>query len=612
MTTAKHPKKALLKPLVVVLCLFLYGKGASQEQTGARAQWFVDARYGMFIHWGVYSGAEGFWKGEKLRNDNDYAEWIQYRNRIDKKDYLGLLNRFDWESIDPEEWVLLAKAGGMKYITITAKHHDGFALWNSAASDYNIYNYSKPKRDIIKELAAACKKHGLKLGLYYSHWIDWEHPDAWDHTKELTGLDPKKYNRYWQEKVLPQMKELLTQYGDIGMIWFDMWIHHSKTVVTKEQLFQLKNLIRKYQPNCLINSRLGLSIEEDQDIDFRTLGDNELGEEKRDYPWQTPATVAHSWGFHAGDSQWKSTTTLLKSLIGNVSRNGNFMLNIGPRANGAVPFEIESRLNTIGIWLKTNGTALYKSRAFDLPSALHDWGTITYKEEKPQNIKVFLHVFNWPLKQEIKVTGITTAPKKIYALADPRSKPLPFVHHQAVTSIGLDKVVRNPYITVLVMEFDQKPQTLNGLVAENSRGGYAFNFNNAFTAKGNGLQKEKERSGTIPAHLLVHEQQTFLWKVNIDRPGRYSFDTSYSLQNSQPSGTITLKTNQKSWTQPLNPTGKTVGEPLQNWVVENFNAVHIAEVSFEKAGVYEVELQLNPSKDAPLQWQWLWLQPIKN
>ena len=128
----------------------------------------------MFIHWGVYSSAEGVWKGEELRNNNQYAEWIQYRNRISKSEYLTLLDRFDWESIDPEKWVILAKESGMKYITLTAKHHDGFALWESQSNDYNIYNKSNKDRDIVKELADACKKHGLKMGLYYSHWIDWE------------------------------------------------------------------------------------------------------------------------------------------------------------------------------------------------------------------------------------------------------------------------------------------------------------------------------------------------------------------------------------------------------------------------------------------------------
>ena len=174
------------------------------------------------------------------------------------------------------------------------------------------------------------------------------------------------------------MKELLSNYGEISLIWFDMWLHHSETVVTKQQLFQLKNLIREMQPNCLINSRLGLSIDEDEDVDFRTLGDNQLGKYKYDYPWQTPATVAHSWGYNSSENEWKSTTSILRSLIGNVSLNGNLMLNIGPTSNGSVPYEIEKRFEEVGNWLANYGKSVYDACAFDLRNDLHDWGLTTY------------------------------------------------------------------------------------------------------------------------------------------------------------------------------------------------------------------------------------------
>jgi len=143
--------------LLINICLTTF----AQKNTNERAQWFTDSRFGMFIHWGVYSGAEGYWKGEKLRNQNNYAEWLLYRNRIDREEYLTLLDRFNWDDINPEEWVLLAKNSGMKYVTITAKHHDGFGLWDSKVSDYDLGNYTNPKRDIIKELAKACKKHDI-------------------------------------------------------------------------------------------------------------------------------------------------------------------------------------------------------------------------------------------------------------------------------------------------------------------------------------------------------------------------------------------------------------------------------------------------------------------
>jgi alpha-L-fucosidase len=446
----------------------------------------------MFIHWGIYSGAEGIWKGEKLRNDNDYAEWILYRNRIDRDEYVTLLDRFDWDKIDPEKWVILAKKSGMKYVTLTAKHHDGFALWDSKVSDYDLGDYTNPKRDIVKELADACKKHGLKMGLYYSHWVDWEHKYGWDHTREIYGLSNEEYDKYWQEKVIPQMQELLTNYGDIDLIWFDMWIHHSHTVVSKKQLLQLKSLIRELQPNCLVNSRLGLSVEEDPDIDYKTLGDNQIGSKKEDFPWQSPATVAHSWGFHSLDTKYKSTTTLLKSLINNVSLNGNFMLNIGPRANGDVPYEISQRMLEMGKWMDENGESIYGAEAFDLRKDQHDWGKITCKNTA-DGFKLYLHVFTWPLNNKLFLSGVSAPPKKVYLLADKQKAELNFSYSNVFTEINLPSTQPNNYVSVVVVEFDEKPKIEDNLVSKTVDGGFSLLPQNQNTKDEQLIINTKER-----------------------------------------------------------------------------------------------------------------------
>tara|TARA_B100001996_G_scaffold379149_1_gene364422 strand:+ start:2920 stop:4692 length:1773 start_codon:yes stop_codon:yes gene_type:complete len=579
---------------------------SAQKNTGERAQWFVNDRFGMFIHWGLYSSAEGVWKGEELRNNNQYAEWIQYRNRIPTEEYLNLLDRFDWENINPEEWVLLAKESGMKYITLTAKHHDGFALWNSQTSDYNIYNKSKKNRDIVKELAIACKKHGIKLGLYYSHWIDWHDPKSWDHTKEIYGLNPKLFDQYWQEKVIPQMTELLTNYGEISIIWFDMWIHHSKTVVTKNQLFQLKNLIRKLQPKCLINSRLGLSIDEDSDVDFRTLQDNQLGKEKFEYPWQTPATIAHSWGFNLNETKWKSTTSILKALIGNVSLNGNLMLNIGPRLDGSIRYESESRLNDIGDWLKINGASIYGSGAYDLSSNIHSWGQMTYKKS-PNNNKIFLHVYKWPLNNEIKVYGIKSKPDKIYSLSDKSKEPLLFYHQDVMTKINIPREPFNNYISVIVMEYNQPPKSEKGLVGKNFEQGYSLNLENYSNYSNKKIVNKKSRYGTIPKNILIQNQEKINWKIYIDKPGKYYFDSSYSNQSNHEVGSLEINVDGKSIKKKFKPTGKTVGEPLQNWEIKNFKSHRIGEIEFGESGIYKVSVDLKTNSKNPVSWQWLWL-----
>ena len=600
----------MLKFKIIIIILSFAPFISAQKNTGERAKWFVNDRLGMFIHWGVYSSAEGVWKGEELRNNNQYAEWIQYRNRISKSEYLTLLDRFDWESIDPEKWVILAKESGMKYITLTAKHHDGFALWESQSSDYNIYNKSNKDRDIVKELADACKKHGLKMGLYYSHWIDWEDDRSWDHTKEVYGIDYKNYDRYWQEKVIPQMTELLTNYGEISIIWFDMWIHHSRTIVSKQQLFQLKNLIRKLQPNCLINSRLGLSIEEDKDVDFRTLGDNQLGKEKYEYPWQTPATIAHSWGYNSRQDKWKSTSTILKSLIGNVSLNGNLMLNIGPRADGSLPYEALSRLNDLGDWLKKNGNSIYGSEAFDLRTNLHDWGTLTYKEINDNKHYIFLHVFNWPLKRLLKLTGISSIPKKIYSLSDTENKSLNFKHKSVLTEINLPKNPFDKYVSVIVLEYDKKPDALKGLVAESGEGGYSLNLENYNYINGDGKINDAKKYGTIPKNILVQKKQILKWKIFINEPGEYRVDSSYSFQYDKDEGNIKFEINETKLKQKFKGTGKTVGEPLQDWVIDNYKSNKLGSFKINKAGIYEVTLTLEPYND-PVKWQWLWIKSKK-
>ncbi|MDR1407535.1 MAG: alpha-L-fucosidase [Tannerella sp.] len=593
------------KYLITLLCLAAV-HAFGQQQTNERAGWFVDSRYGMFIHWGLYSAAEGYWKGEKIRNDNDYGEWIFYRNQIGRDEYLTLLDRFDWDEINPEEWVLLAKRAGMKYITLTAKHHDGFALWDSRASDYNVSRYTNPRRDIVAELAAACRKHGMRLCLYYSHWVDWEHEYGWNHEREITGIDAKDYDRYWQEKVIPQIRELLTGYGEISMLWFDMWLHHSSTVVTKEQLLQLKSLIRELQPACLVNSRLGLSIEEDPDVDFKTLGDNQLGSTKEDFPWQSPGTVAHSWGYHSGETAWKSTTVLLKSLVGNVSLNGNFMLNIGPRANGDVPYEIEQRLLEIGDWLEINGESIYGAQAFDLDKNLHDWGKITMKQDNGKT-RLYLHVYNWPLNKRLPLTGVASAPSKVYLLADKQKQPLPCTHEGPFTDIRLPALQPDRYVSVVVAEYDGMPDVEPALAGISTDGGYSLTYDNQ-----SGDRKlttaRKSRGGTIPSHAVITTPQRLKWRIYVDRAGDRTVDVSYSYQGKPAGGKISCLMPGTQIAHTVEPTGKTVGEPNSNWIVDRFLSHRLGAIHFPQAGIYELEFEIAPDKNREISFQWIWVK----
>jgi alpha-L-fucosidase len=425
--------------------------------------------------------------------------------------------------------------------------------------------------------------------------------------KRSYGIAPEAYDKYWQEKVMPQMRELLTSYGPVGIIWFDMWIHHSKTIVSKSQLLQLKEMIRELQPDCLVNSRLGLSVEEDSDVDFQTLGDNQLGSKKKNYPFQTSATVAHSWGYHARDTEWKSTTTLLQSLINNVSLNGNFMLNIGPRANGDVPFEIEQRLLNMGEWLKINGESIYGCKAFDLSKDLHDWGHITYKQIGPDKHWLYLHIYNWPIDQKISLTGVTTPPAHIYQLADKQKTKLEYSFDEVMTTIRLPQGQPDPYISVLVVEYDSKPEIIEGLVAKSVSGGYLLTPRNLSTDEGNRKINLTQRFGSVPEYVLINKQTEYSWEVYFDQPGTIKIDVSYSYQGSKTRGRIGLAINESLLEHTIQSTGLYVGEPNQNWEIESFNASQLGEIQISKKGVYEIKLKIDPEKGEPVKFQWIWL-----
>lgn len=569
----------------------------------SRTDWWTDARFGMFIHWGLYSGAEGLWKGEKIRHFNNYAEWIKYRNRIPTEEYGKLAERFVWDDINPEEWVLLAKNAGMHYITITAKHHDGFALWDTKVGSYSFKNHDPKSRDIIAELADACKKHDMKLGFYYSHWVDWEHPYGWDHNRELTkDLTDAQFDQYWQEKVIPQIQELLTNYGDIAMLWFDMWIPHQQTIVKERQLRQVIDMVRELQPACLINSRLGLPVS-DPEIDFETLGDNQLGAVYQNNPWQTPGTIAHSWGYHALENDWKSTNQLLQALINNVSLNGNFMLNIGPRADGSLPYESISRLEDMGRWLAINGESIYKAGGLELRPRQYDWGKITYKREGTTN-KVYLHVFNWPLDRILRFTGILNKPSSVYLLSDKLQNPLEFKQSGPSLHIALPHKQPDPYISVLVLEYENNLELETKVAAESSFGGVSLNYSNELLQ----LNKSTKLDRVSPEYISLEKETKLEWQVYMKEAGEKQLSISYANPSKTPVEISVGNDTQKSIQAFLSPTGKIVVEPNENFYTEEFVDSHLSRIDFPEPGYYTITLNAKLDKGEKLRLNWIWIE----
>ena len=325
-------------------------------------EWFREAKYGMMVHFGLYSMLAGEYRGR--RTPYDYGEWIQSAFAIPNREMEQLAGAFNPVYFNAEEWVKLAKECGMTYFVVTSKHHEGFALFDSDCDAYNIKKATPFGRDLIAELAEACYKHGLKLGLYYSQELDWHHPHgggydkttgcagtAWYNNWDFPGADNKDYSICFNEKIKPQVKEIMTKYGDICLIWFD-----TPGVMTKAQSQELYDLVKQYQPDCLVNSRLGNGV-----YDYVSLGDNEIPAERpaeiskeragdmqsmndlfgfKYSPYnlyETAATLNDTWGFKYYDHNWKTPEQILANKQKLNGMGVNYLLNVGPDALGRIP-----------------------------------------------------------------------------------------------------------------------------------------------------------------------------------------------------------------------------------------------------------------------------------
>ena len=367
-----------------------------------RLDWWREARFGMFIHWGLYSIPAGQWKGEDIPG---IGEWIMYRARIPVAEYEQLAARFNPVKFDAAEVAALAKRAGQRYLVFTSKHHDGFCMYNTEQTDYNIVDATPYKRDILRDLADACQKEGIKLGLYYSQTQDWHHPDGdgndWDFDESQ-----KNFADYIDNYVKPQVTEILTNYGPIGLIWFD-----TPKGISAEQSQSLLDLVHELQPDCLVCGRLGNALG-----DYASAGDNAIpGQHQAQLDWETPATINDTWGFKTNDHDWKSTETLIRYLVDIVSKGGNYLLNIGPDSEGNIPQPSVERLTAIGEWMDVNGESIYGTQAGPLQGL--DWCRSTAKEGN-----VYLHVFDWPARGRIVVPDLHVT--SAHLLADGDSLPV--------------------------------------------------------------------------------------------------------------------------------------------------------------------------------------------
>lgn len=410
--------------LLVVICFSFSPVAGSAEasadtetpaQKDARMAWWRDARFGMFIHWGVYSVPAGKYNGWPIPGP---GEWMMRICMVPPARYKEYAKHFNPTKYDPDAWVKLAKEAGMKYIVITTKHHDGFALFDTEASDWNVVKATPYGKDLLKPLAAACQKYDIRLGFYYSQAQDWINPGGaamfghWDRAQEGDMDD------YIKNVAVPQVRDILTNYGTISVLWWD-----TPEDMTKERAEMLFSLT-KLQPGIITNNRLGGGF----------AGDTETPEQHipatgfpGGHDFEVCMTMNNSWGYKSRDKNWKSTETLVRNLVDIASKGGNYLLNVGPTSEGLIPEPSVERLREIGAWMKVNGEAIYGTQPSPFPSL--PWGRCTRKATA-DGVTLYLHVFDWPKDGALLAPGLDSEPAEAHLLDNADKKPLKWTRNE--------------------------------------------------------------------------------------------------------------------------------------------------------------------------------------
>jgi len=484
--------------------------------TEQHIDWFRDAKFGMFIHWGPYSQLAGEWNGRQVPVGRN-AEWIMKELQIPVSEYRNMAKSFNPVEFDAREWVKMAKSTGMKYIVITAKHHDGFAMYKSEVSPYNIYNWTPFNQDPLKELAEACSEEGIKFCVYYSHREDWDHPGGygndWDYDNDWGQdiYDPEKFNIYLEEKAKPQLRELLTNYGPVGLVWFDRGMY------TREQGLEFVSLVKNIQPAALINGRVGHYYQEFIG-DYQSTNDNGMPPGGLEEYWETPQTLNETWGYSKFDSLWKSPEDIIIRLAEVVSRGGNYLLNIGPKGSGSIPDTTIKIFNEVGKWMERNSESIYGTSAN--PFGELSWGYCTVKGNK-----LYLLVKEWPHEGRLTVPGLLSRVKSAYSLTD-RNNTISINKHENITYIDLPAKPADTPVSVIVLEIEDKLQVATQVVNQDENGEILLNYLTAST-KGNASTRYN-RKGGFHISKWTGPDDTVEWIINIDRPGKFRLSLEYS------------------------------------------------------------------------------------
>jgi alpha-L-fucosidase len=398
----------------------------------------------------------------------------------------------------------------MKYLVITAKHHDGFAMYPSKVSKYNLVDWTQFKRDPLKELSEECKKAGIRFCVYYSHREDWDHPDGfgnyWDYPRSQ-----KNFERYLEEKSKPQLRELLSNYGPLGLVWFD------RGMDTPEHARQFVDLVRQLQPQCLINGRVG-SYGSDLMGDYQDLNDNGMPPGGLQEYWETPQTLNTTWGFSKFDQQWKTPGDVIHRMVEIVSKGGNYLLNIGPMASGTIPPASVATLRQVGEWMQKNGESIYGTSAS--PLADQGWGRITAKGNL-----LYLHVFNWPADGKLRLAGLITEPVAAHPLLASAHK-LAVSRNLGTTTISLPSGPIDSRDTVIVLQLNGPPQANPIILTQGTDAPLLLDYVSAVTS--GRAMKRFNRFGGFHIAKWMDPSDSVTWHLLVSQAGTYHLRIRYS------------------------------------------------------------------------------------
>jgi alpha-L-fucosidase len=542
-----------MSPISATLCIAVTMCGAVSLAVAAgqpvRTAWFEEARFGMFIHWSASSALEGRYCGEPVRQ-GVYGEWLRARNRVPRADWDAAVATMKITPEKVDAWAEAARDAGMKYIIFVAKHHDGLAFWPSKVSDYTYNKVSGVSFDVIGRLKEACDKRGLKLCFYYSQWQDWEDRNGWGNFWEYNSKDPAQYDaqgnfqywdgsmyrdnldsagfdRYWRAKAMPQVEELIRNYKP-AIVWFDCYIPRERTVMTGKQLGDMTAMIRRLDPQCLINSRLPTTkIGGDEGADYETLGDNELGHQRVEHPWESAMTFALSWGYNRDDQNWRPTTYFVRNLVRNISLGGNFVINIGPLADGTIPDEARVRLTEIGRSVNANKEGIRGCGYTPFEEGTQDWGLTTVRRLPDGTSQLYLHVFDWPVDGVVRVNGLKT---KVRAACLPATG-VSLSFRQAGVSMHVETagVTPQPYDTVIRLDLEGPADVDNSIIGERNGGDIVMQ---AAQAACSGVKKERPDGGStkLPSQLggWSANDASASWRIAIPAAGKYRVRICYA------------------------------------------------------------------------------------